>query len=433
MRDYISITILLVTMLFVSCSEKLPLSALEISMENQLELFRGETHKLSPTVLPQDYQVEFVFSTSDESVATVSSDGVITAVSDGEAVITAYADDIFASCSVTIKELPAEGAEFTVSDVAIKINEELELDLSVSPDGYPTDKIKWVSFDKSVAEVDENGKVVAKGIGRTVIAAVIGDISARCSLSVVPSVGDYYYSDGSCYPELLTEKTVVGVVFWVGDPTLEDKALKRDHPDCVNGLVMAISGDGATSWQSKFEDYGNTISDWVSKYAPEYEVPSVSVTKDDNDFMNKIKGYNNTKAIEKFNSASENSSWMCDFMSILDALRSNVPAPETSSGWYVPSVKEMSLMISGDVEDIRDITADSPKTDIRDFLNEKLLAAEGVHICTDCLYWSSSENSYFLSYCIDTYSGRAFRMNKANYTGPGVIGPGAIVRPVLAF
>ena len=69
-----------------------------------VELTEGETTTLVATVAPDDATVKMVaWSTSDETIATVA-DGVVTAVKDGTATITAKAGDKKATCTVTVKE-----------------------------------------------------------------------------------------------------------------------------------------------------------------------------------------------------------------------------------------------------------------------------------------------------------------------------------------
>ena len=69
-----------------------------------VELAEGETTTLVATVAPDDATVKMVaWSTSDETIATVA-DGVVTAVEDGTATITAKAGDKKATCTVTVKE-----------------------------------------------------------------------------------------------------------------------------------------------------------------------------------------------------------------------------------------------------------------------------------------------------------------------------------------
>ena len=81
--------------------------------KSSLSIMEGETSRLSATVMPANATEKAVTWTSNNtSVATVSSEGVVAAVSDGTATITAWASDgeHFATCSVTV-QAPTTGTE----------------------------------------------------------------------------------------------------------------------------------------------------------------------------------------------------------------------------------------------------------------------------------------------------------------------------------
>jgi uncharacterized protein YjdB len=95
----------------------------------------GETTTLTPTVLPGDATDKSVtWSSSNEAVATVSNEGVVTAVAAGEATITVTAtngtdvttDDQTATCTVTVA-IPApawllEGDEWDDATKTLTVN-----------------------------------------------------------------------------------------------------------------------------------------------------------------------------------------------------------------------------------------------------------------------------------------------------------------------
>ena len=247
-----------VSMLFCSCNkeESVPqVTGIELS-ENSIVLPIGGTVQLEATVLPENAAIDsLVWSSSDENVAEVDRRGLVTALTPGKTVIRVSCNGISSVCDVIVEGTDMESIAILPSETEVQIGETFQLELETNPEDAWYDDVKWMSFDESVASVEENGLVTGTGLGETVITAVAGGMSANCNVTVVPvkldvKVGDFFYSDGTVSSTLEPEKTVVGVVFWTGDPTEDDAVLKREHPHCVNGLAVSMGGDGSVNWQT---------------------------------------------------------------------------------------------------------------------------------------------------------------------------------------
>lgn len=73
--------------------------------QNAITLTVGDTATLTASVLPETANPSVVWSSSDESIATVDDDGIVTAVAEGIATITATSsadDSMTATCDVTV-------------------------------------------------------------------------------------------------------------------------------------------------------------------------------------------------------------------------------------------------------------------------------------------------------------------------------------------
>lgn len=71
--------------------------------ELEKELTIGEDFTLTATVNPSDAEnQEVIWTSSDESIATVSENGLVTSVKDGEVTITATVDGVSSSCKVIV-------------------------------------------------------------------------------------------------------------------------------------------------------------------------------------------------------------------------------------------------------------------------------------------------------------------------------------------
>lgn len=201
-----------------------------------------------------------------------------------------------------------------------------------------------------------------------------------------PKIGDFYFSDGTWGTASNSAKTVIGIIYWLGDPTATDAALKREHPNCTHGLVVALD-QKSSPWQKNYERYGNKISKWVETNITDYSVPCSD--GGDNDPLQDILGYNNTKAIEAFNAAEENADWKVEAVEYVVNYRSEVPAPASSSNWYLPSPKELSLLWTGEIQGTIRVNKAAPT--MYNVIRPRILAAGGQEV-GELALWSSTEN-----------------------------------------
>ena len=195
-----------------------------------------------------------------------------------------------------------------------------------------------------------------------------------------PLVGDYYYSDGTWSTELDASKTAIGVVIWTGDPAQDDPILKADHPECTHGLVLS-SKEFSGTWQENCGAYGQTIDAWRATNLPEYESlmywVEYYVT---NGPIDKMLGYQHTKAIKAFNEDPANSEWPVNIVSGIPAFNKDVPAPKTSSGWFLPSIKQMSCLNSGNLSSINNVFSSIPEGNAMNAYGYYLTSTEYVDI-----------------------------------------------------
>lgn len=256
-------------------------------------------------------------------------------------------------------------------------------------------------------------------------------------------IGDYYYSNGKTSdggyrkytdgsfavldikpvltdPSTGTERTCIGIVYWVGDPTKPlrgranpnlqgDKTLANDHPGCTHGLAVSldeVGGDGI-HWQAS----QTSVQDWL-KSNRSGDFLSVQSGTGASDPLNNIQGYNNTKAIVAFNAA--NSGNQVYVVQKVVEYRDKVHAPAASSDWYVPSEKELTLLCGTDVDNI--YTNDSGGTANRDLINSKLRLIGGATILSSSSdYWSSTERSSSYAFRVNFVNGYVYDYYKYDY------------------
>ena len=245
-------------------------------------------------------------------------------------------------------------AEITLDKqtLALTVGETARLTATVFPQAAEDRTVVWVSSDEAVATVDDRGLVTAVAEGEAVITAQAGDQEAVCRIVVkIPAaIGDFYYADGTWSSELDETKTPVGIVFWVGDPTAQDPALRNDHPHCTNGLAVALNEYRDIVWSN---NYDFEVGKWIEENT---DCLTCVTTKEVGIPQNGIIGYNNTKGIEAYNAQAAENDRVMVVAELAEHSRTNL-APVKSSGWYMPSAKEVTLLFTGETEDISPLQA----------------------------------------------------------------------------
>ena len=131
------------------------------------------------------------WSSSNSSVAKVNSNGVITGLKTGTAVITASFVDAKDSCTVTVYKEKTSTLNAKTATLRIKYNNahpttKLYLSEVADRDGIR----QWSSSDSSVATVDSTGLVTAQARGKaTIYATTYRGRTLSCTVSVYNDVG----------------------------------------------------------------------------------------------------------------------------------------------------------------------------------------------------------------------------------------------------
>ncbi len=161
----------------------------------------GQTSTLTATVTPSNATNKNVtWTSSNTHVARVNSTGVVTAICNGTAIITATTADgtnLSAQCEVTVA-IPVPVTGITLSQSALSFNaanQTATLTATVTPENATNKSVTWTSSNTNVATVSSTGVVTAIADGTATITATTADgtnLSATCEVTVaipVPATG----------------------------------------------------------------------------------------------------------------------------------------------------------------------------------------------------------------------------------------------------
>ncbi len=151
----------------------------------EMTLEKGTTGTITATVDPVDTSDEVVWTSADESIATVER-GIVTAIATGTVAITARCGEVEAECTVTVISSPST-ILLDREEVTLMIDDQTTLIATVLPEDATDKNVTWKSSDEAIATVDQNGTITAIALGEAVITAMCGDATAACKVWVVPT------------------------------------------------------------------------------------------------------------------------------------------------------------------------------------------------------------------------------------------------------
>lgn len=273
--------------------------------------------------------------------------------------------------------------------------------------------------------------------------------------------GDYIYQDGTTsdgglrliyadgtmvttpekpQPIIDDANPVVGIVFWTPSETTpqkdrqtparltDDKIMSADHPDCIHGLAVALknatyNGSERMGWQNSFESVATTFQSGENfSHDSKGDFKSIASGSGEYDPMNYILGYQNTVVLRAYNTYCQNndkSDYIVRPVAAIGNFAKDYPAPTNSTGWFLPSPKELHILCYKDVDNIYNNSG----VETYNIVNSSLTAAGGDHLYGNW-YWSSGEYSSSYAWGVDLGNGDVLGNVKTSYN---------YVRLVFAF
>ena len=182
-------------------------SSITLNKTNEILHIDGE-HKdklyLSAVVSPANAEDSSVtWTSSNDAVATVDGNGVVSAVAQGEGKITCRSNmnpNIFAECTVHVyKTVDVTDIQLDKTSEELWANESdkntIQLSATVIPANATYTSVHWSSSDKNVAWVDGWGKVTGLSAGTATITCTSvknQDVKATCQITVHQHVRDIF-------------------------------------------------------------------------------------------------------------------------------------------------------------------------------------------------------------------------------------------------
>ena len=243
----------------------------------------GDENKILDAVIMPEfaYDNKVLWKSSDESIVKVSENGILTAVSNGNATITVSSEDgiLTDECKVTVTDKKSE--RLSLNKTSIELTE-IDSVYPLSANIENSDLV-WKSDNENIASVTD-GIVTAKGKGKTTITVSTSDgkQTAKCAVNVNTSDntitndtffkdtdGNYIYSQGGCIQKFGDK------YYWYGVKYKEADIYAKNPENGKAGnaayeTFTCYSSDDLVNW--KFEGYPLTgePNGWVGRMGVVY-------------------------------------------------------------------------------------------------------------------------------------------------------------------
>lgn len=205
------------------------------------------TVQLQPSVQPSNTTENVIFTSSDEKIAAVSEDGVVTVLGTGQVTITAKCGEceskIVLNCTFVDPSAPTDPTdppavlELVRTDITIK---EYGATYKLYTGSIDTALIQFSSSDEKVVTVDDKGTIKVVGKGTATVTAVYENQTVscivRCTEVQVPVTSGYKLNH--------TDETIeVGETFSI-------KLVNAETGEPVTGLEWKLSMEGYATIQT---------------------------------------------------------------------------------------------------------------------------------------------------------------------------------------
>lgn len=271
-NDSFETEIAIITIKVVSSPE-----GLELSDENVTGYLPDETYQLSYTILPKGYVEEGLtinWRTSDASIATVDSNGLVTYHAIGKVIITATVSGVPAATDACYFDIqnPVESITLNPNSATIKVGGKVTITPTISPDNVTDTSLSWTSSNPSIATVDNTGVVTGIAAGGTTITCTTSNgLTATSTVTVLQPAASItlnydsitvkkntvFYLSAQILPTDAYDKTVIwsssdealatvsedGTVTALGVGVVTITATSVDNPDLVAECIVTIVED----------------------------------------------------------------------------------------------------------------------------------------------------------------------------------------------
>lgn len=177
-------------------------NGVSISPDTEQTIDVNKTLNFTASVSPDNAPQDVTWKSSNEEVASISEDGVLTALKAGSTQVTATTvDGTITSQPTTVNvHQPVESISITPNPAKVVVDSTKQLSVNYSPeDATPVGTVEWTSLNPEYATVDDQGVVTGVTLGTATIQATVDGKTATATVEVIEAsaIGNIAISNNS--------------------------------------------------------------------------------------------------------------------------------------------------------------------------------------------------------------------------------------------
>lgn len=155
--------------------------------KSSVTLTTKQTHQLRVTFTPASATAPVVWTSSNNLVASVDRNGVISPKMVGTCTVTAQCLGKRASCKVTVKapkDVAVKSISVRASSVTLEVGDTWSVQAKISPSSATNKKLSYTTSSSKVCKVSSSGRIEARAAGKATVTVKAGGKSVKISVTV---------------------------------------------------------------------------------------------------------------------------------------------------------------------------------------------------------------------------------------------------------
>ena len=270
---------LLLTILLITINVKL-VYALTIN-DGDISIGVGGTYNLK---ISENSGNNLTWTSTDESVATVNSSGLVTGKRLGTSYISVTDGVNIDTCKVTVIDnyVAVTGITLPKDSTALVINESANIGANVTPSNASNKRIRYASSNSSIVRVDSDGNITGVAAGNAYITIVAESKSTIYNVSVISNIKLTGISVKDTYELMEGESGKLTVTYTPSNATNKSVSFKSSNTSIVtvdnSGNMKAIA-PGTATITVKSNDGAHVATSKITVNAVDKTLKGISLNK----------------------------------------------------------------------------------------------------------------------------------------------------------